>query len=112
MANRMVGYERQGLGQLRFGSSEGRCGIGYKQKCALDRLRARRSDERADIGGIDLQRAIEKAVRLRDIVRGPTLIEQRQTLKIEVHRVGVWSLFRASRLSRATLGVQVVRRAA
>ena len=87
MTARMVRDQGQGLGQFRFSRSEGRCGIGYKQKCALDRLRARRSDERVDIVGIDGQRAIEKAVRLRDIVRGPTLIEPSQTLKIEVHRV-------------------------
>ena len=43
------------------------------------------------------------------MVRGQTLIEPSQTLKIEVHRVGVRSLFRASRLDGDKLGVQRVR---
>ena len=70
---------------------------------------ARRSDERVDIVGIGDERAIEKAARLRNIVRGPTLIEPSQTLKIEVHRVGVRGLFRASRLGGDELGVQRAR---
>ena len=98
MATRMVWDRRQGFGQLRFGRREGRHGIGHKEKCALDHVRARRSNERVDIVGIGGERAIEKAARLRDIVRGQTLIEPSQTLKIEVHRVGVRRLFRASRL--------------
>ena len=53
MAKRMVWDRRQGFGQLRLRCGEDRHGIGHKGKCALDRLRARRSDERADIGGID-----------------------------------------------------------
>ena len=77
-----------------------------KRICALDHVRARRSNERVDIVGIGGERAIEKAARLRDIVRGQTLIEPSQTLKIEVHRVGVRSLFRASRLGGDELGVQ------
>ena len=67
---RMVRDRRQGFGQLRFGRSEGRHGIGHKGQCALGRVRARRSDERVDIVGIGGERAIEKAARLRDIVRG------------------------------------------
>ena len=77
-----------------------------KEICALDRVRARRSNERVDIAGIGGERAIEKAARLRHIVRGYTLIEPSQTLKIEVHRVGVRGLFRASRLGGDKLGVQ------
>ena len=46
-----------------------------------------------------------------NIVRGPTLIEPSQTLKIEVHRVGVRGLFRAPRLGGDELGVQRVRQA-
>ena len=38
-------------------------------------------------------------------------IEPSRTLKIKVHRVGVWSLFRASRLGGGELGVQRVREA-
>ena len=71
----------------------------------------RRSDERVDIVGIGGERAIEKAARLRNIVRGRTLIEPGQTLKIEVHRVGVRGLFRAPRLGGDELGVQRVRQA-
>ena len=40
------------------------------------------------------------------VVRGQTLVEPSQTLKIEVHRVGVRGLFRASRLGGDELGVQ------
>ena len=72
-------------------------------------VRARRSNERVDIVGIGGERAIEKAARLRDIVRGQTLIEPSHTLKIEVHRVGVRGLFRASRLGGDELGVQRAR---
>ena len=82
-----------------------------QRMCALARVRARRSNERVDIVGIGGERAIEKAARLRNIVRGQTLIEPSQTLKIEVHRVGVRRLFRASRLGGDELGVQRVRQA-
>ena len=80
-----------------------------QRNCALDRVRARRSNERVDIVGIGDERAIEKVARLRDIVRGQTLIEPSQTLKIEVHRVGGRGLFRASRLGGDELGVQRAR---
>ena len=109
MATRMVRDRRQGFGQLRFGRREGRHGIGHKEKCALDHVGARRSNERVDIAGIGGERAIEKAARLRQIVGGPTLVEPSHTLKIEVHRVGVRRLFRASRLGGDELGVERAR---
>ena len=74
-------------------------------------VRARRSNERVDIVGIGGERAIEKAARLRNIVRGQTLIEPSQALKIEVHRVGVRGLFRASRLGGDEFGVERARQA-
>ena len=52
MAARMVRDRRQGFGQFRFGRREGRRGIGDKGIYALDRLHARRSNERVDIVGI------------------------------------------------------------
>ncbi len=70
MAARMVRDRRQGFGQLRFGRREGRHGIGHKGICALDRVRARRSNERVDIVGIGGERAIEKASRLRQDCQG------------------------------------------
>src|SRR5271165_4351445 len=97
MAARVVRDRRQGFGQFRFGRREGRHGIADKKICARWRVRERRSDERVDIVWIGSERAMEKAARLRDIVGGPTLIDPSQTLKIEVHRVGVRSLFRPSR---------------
>ena len=48
---------------------------------------------------------------MRDTVRGEPLIERSQTPKIEVHRVRVRSLFRASRLGGDELGVQRARQA-
>src|SRR5271166_2915525 len=88
MAARMVRDRRQGFGQLSLGRRERRHAIVRKEICALDYVRCRRSNERVDIVGIGNARAIAKAARLRQIVRGPTLVEPRQTLKIEVHRVG------------------------
>src|SRR5208337_3571842 len=82
MATCMVWDRRQGFGQLRFGRSEGRLGIGHKGSSARDRDRDRRSDERVDIVGIGGQRAIEEAARLREIVGGQTLVVPSQTLKI------------------------------
>ena len=111
MAKRMVRDRGQGFGQLRFGRSEGRRGIGYKGICALDRVRDRRSSERVNIVGIGGQRAFVKAARLRHIVRGGSLVEPSQTLKVEIHRVGGRGLFRASRLGGGELGVQCVRQA-
>ena len=87
MARRMVRDRGQGFSQFRFGRSEGRHRIGQIGKCALDEVRPRRSNERVDMVGIGGERAIEKAARLRDMVRGRALIEPSQTLKIEVHRV-------------------------
>jgi hypothetical protein len=109
MAMRMVGDRGQGFGQLCFGRGEGRQGIDHKGICSLEHVRACRSNERVNIVGIGGERAIEKASRLRDIVGGRTLIEPSQTLKIEVHRVGDWALFRASRLGGDKLGVQRIR---
>src|SRR5271165_790034 len=106
MCARMVWNRRQGFGQFRFGRFERRLGTAYKQKCALDRIRASRSNERVDILGIGGERAIEKAARLHHIVGGKTLVEPCQTLKIKVHGIGVRSLFRASRLGGGKLGVQ------
>ena len=106
MAERMVRDRGQGFGQLRFGRREGRHGIGHKEICALAHVRARRSNESVDIVGIGGERAIEKAVRLSDIVRGYTLIEPSQPLKIEVHRIGVRGLFRPSRFGGDELGVE------
>jgi hypothetical protein len=70
MGTRMVRDRRRDFGQLRFGRREGRHRIGHKQKCAGDRVRGPRSDERVDIVGIGGERAIEKAARSRDIERG------------------------------------------
>src|SRR5580704_18188865 len=77
----------KGLGQLRFGCREGCQGIGRKEIHARQRVRSRRSDERLDIVGIGGERAIEKSARPRNISGDQTLIEPRQPLKIEVHRV-------------------------
>ena len=109
MALRMVGDRGEGYGQFRFGRRQGRHRIGHKQKSGRARLRARRLDERVDIVGIGQQRAVEKAARLGDIVRGQTLIEPSQTLKLEVHRVRGWSLLRPSRLGGYEFGVQLAR---
>ena len=97
------------LSQLRFGRREGRRRISHKKKCAFDYVRARRSNERVDIVGIGGERAIEKAARPRQIVRGPSSIPASQTLKIEVRRVGVRGLFRTSRLGGDEFSVQCVR---
>ena len=48
-------------------------------------------------------------MRLRDIVRGPALVEPGQALKIEVYRVGVRRLLRASRFGRDELRVERAR---
>jgi hypothetical protein len=102
----VVWDRRQGLGQLRFGRGEGRGGVGHKGIYALAHVRDRRSNERVDILGVGRKRALEKAARLRDIVRGHTLIEPSLTLKIEVHRVGGRGLFGATRLGGGELGVE------
>ncbi len=83
-------------------------GIGRKRIRAVGHVRARRSNERVDVVGIGGERAIEKAPRSRDIVRGRAFVEPSQALKIKVHRVGVRSLFRAPRLGGDKLGVQRV----
>ena len=67
-------------------------------KCPLDYIRARRLNKSVDVVGVGGERPVEKAVRLRDIGRGPPLIEPRQPLEIKVHRVevGACSARRAS----------------
>ena len=75
MRARVVWDRRQGFGQLRFGGGEGRHRFCQEQGRAVDRVRAPRSNKRLDIVGIGGKRAIEKAARLRHIVRGITLIE-------------------------------------
>ena len=105
---RMVRHQGQGFSQLGFGRSEGCRGIGHKGICARESVHARRSNERVDIVGIGGECAIEKAARLRDTVRGRTLIEPSQTLKIEIQRVRVRGLRGAARLGGGELGVQRV----
>jgi hypothetical protein len=108
MAARMVRDRRQGSGQLSLGRRERRRAIVHKEMCAFNYVRCRRSNERVDIVGIGNERAIAKAARLRQIVRGSAFIVPSQPLKIKVHRVGGRRLFRASRLGGGELGVQRV----
>jgi hypothetical protein len=72
----MVRDRGQGCGQLRFGRREGRHGVGRKRICALDRIRTRRLNDRVDVAGIGGERAVEKALRLCDIIKGYTLLSQ------------------------------------
>src|SRR5271163_3588999 len=81
MATRMVRNRRQGSGQLRFGRSEDRREVGHKEIGGREYLSARRSNERVDIIGIGGERAIEKAARLREIVRAHTPVEPRPNLE-------------------------------
>jgi hypothetical protein len=85
---RMVGDQRQGCGQFRFGRREGRFGVGCKGVRAREHVRSPRFDDRIDVAGIGGDRAIEKAARLCDSVGRYTPVEPGPTLKIEVHRVG------------------------
>ena len=98
---------------VNFASAAAKAAMGSvtKKNAPSTCIHARRSDERVDIVGIGGERAIEKAARLRNIVGGQALVEPSQTLKIEVHRVGVRRLFRASRLGGDELGVQRARQA-
>ena len=93
---------------VNFASAAAKAATGSvdKDKCALERVRARRSNERVDIVGVGGMRAIEKAARPREIVGGQALIVPKQTLKIEVHRVRGRRLFRASRLGGDELRVE------
>jgi hypothetical protein len=111
MAERVVRSQGQGFGQLPFGRGKGRVAIGHKEKCSFGRVRARRSNERLGIVGIGGERAVEKAARLRNEIRGRTLIAPGQTLKIEVHRVGIRDLLRPSRFGGDELGIQRARQA-
>jgi hypothetical protein len=106
MPSRMVRHRRQGFRQIRFRRPKGRGGIGHEGHCAFEYVHARRSHERVDIVWIGGENAIKEAACSRGIVRGLTLIEPSQSLKIEVHRVGIRSLFRPSRLGGNELGVQ------
>ena len=72
------------MGQLCLGGSVGRHHIGHRDICAVRYVRPRRSNKRLDIAGVGGERAIEKAARSPNIVRGRSLIEPSQTLKIEV----------------------------
>ena len=59
MANRVVRDRRQGFGQLCFGRTKRRHGIGRKGIYALDRLGACQSNPRVDVVGIGEERAFE-----------------------------------------------------
>src|ERR1700722_1415914 len=111
MSTSPIWDRRQGCVQLRFGCRKGRNTIGRKEKCAFDYVRACRSNERGNIVGIGGESEVEKSASLRNVVGGYTPIEPSQTLKIEVHRVGGWSPFRASSFGGVELGVQRVRQA-
>jgi hypothetical protein len=106
VCTRMVWNRRRGFGQLCLGRREGRRGIAHRQICAVGHVRPRRSNERLDIVGIGRERPIEKAARLGKTIGGEALIELGQTLKVEIHRVGVRDLFRTSRLGDEELVVK------
>ncbi len=110
-ASAWSGTDGQRFGHLRFGRRKGRHSIGDKEKRAFDCVCGRRASERVDIAGVGGERPIEKAARLRRVVGGHTLVEPRQTLKIEVHRVRGRRLFGASRLGGEKLGVERARQA-
>ena len=80
--------------------------IGHKGSHARKHVHARRSNERVDIAGIGGERAIEKAARSRNMVRGQTPLEPSHALKIEVHKVGGRGPFSASSLGGDEFGVQ------
>src|ERR1700722_8015877 len=103
MSMRMVWDRRQRFGQLCFGSREGRHGISHEGIRGLERLRAPRSNQRIDIVGIGGKRTIEEGARLRNIVRGQTLVEPSHALKVKVRRVGGRRLLSATRLGRDKL---------
>ena len=64
----------------------------------LRTLDLRHSEKCVDIVGIERQGAFEKIARERQIFARKSLIEAGYTLKIEIHRIGMWCPFRASRL--------------
>ena len=85
MAVCMVRDQSQGFGQFGFGCRQSRDRLDRKGQCSCGQVCAGRSNERPDIVRIRGERALEKAATLRDAVRGQTLIEQGQSLEIEVH---------------------------
>ena len=106
MAARMVWDQGQGSGRLR--SAAKNAAVESVTNILTPAAASTRADpdERVYVAGIGGERAIEKAACLRHILRGHTLIEPSQTLKIKVHRVRGRGLFRASRLSGDKLGHQ------
>ena len=82
------GTDDKALVNFASAAAKAASGIGHKENVRL-RVASARADpiERVDIVGIGGERAIEKAARLRNIVRGQTLIEPSQTLKIVIHRI-------------------------
>jgi hypothetical protein len=77
-----------------------------RQKCRDRRLYGAQADPRLDNSGVERQRAFEEALPLPQGVGRRGSVEAGHALKIEVHRVGIRHLFRASRLGGDELGVQ------
>jgi hypothetical protein len=77
-----------------------------RQKCRDRRLHGAQADPRLDNSGVERQRAFEEALPLPQGVGRRGSVEAGHALKIEVHRVGIRHLFRASRLGGDELGVQ------
>ena len=70
MRARVVWDRRQGFGHFASAAVKAAIGSVTNEVCAVDHVRARRSNKRVDIVGIGGERAIEKAARLRHIVGG------------------------------------------
>ncbi len=64
------GTEDKALVNFASAAAKAAITIGHKDICAVDHVRARRSNKRVDIAGVGGERAIEKAARLPNIVRG------------------------------------------
>ena len=96
---------------VNFASAAARADAGLVTKRSAPSTTSVRADSvsASTLPGSANERAIEIATRSREVVRGLTLVEPSQTLKIEVHRVGVRSLFRAASLGGGELRVERIR---
>ena len=99
---------------VNFASAAAKAAVGSvtKEFAASNASTRRRTNQARRYCGVGGKRTIEKAARLRNIVRGQTLVEPSHTLKIKVRRVGGRRLLSATRLGGDKLSVQRIQPAA
>ena len=108
MGQRIVRPLRKHLGYRRFGRREARVPVVRQIGAAHRIVDPPDLKQRVEVAGIDREGALEEAARLRHVFDVDPLVERRQSLKEEVHRIGIRYAFGPMRFGRGQFRPQLI----